>query len=51
MQRRVMNMGGHFEIQEKNGKVWESVHKCRTIEDAKQMLKTLKTLEEDAKNE
>lgn len=46
--RRTMKIGDRYEIQEcDRNHGWEPVYVCDTIEEAKSILKTLRTLEEE----
>ena len=45
---RTMKRGEHYDIEEKIGSGdWEPICECHSINEAKDMLKTLKTLDED----
>ena len=47
VERRVMNMDGVFEVQEKIDGQWAVIGECESIESAKTFLKSLKILEEE----
>lgn len=50
-ERRTMKRGEKYEIEEKVGyKEWEVVCQCHSIEEAKEILKNLKTLDGEEDN-
>ena len=45
-EQRIMKRGKGYEIEERTGKgSWSSICECKSLEDAKELLETLGTLE------
>ena len=51
-ERRTMKRGEHYEIEERIGSgSWTPICQCETVEEAKEILKNLRTLDGEEDNE